>query len=257
MIVFPSAAENETSVSLTASEIQAIFPNGVEVNFTSHDIRVLHRPSSDVLILQQGDHMVRLYLTTPEWDWRHNVTTSYSWQLSMAWMSGPSTDIAADGWLYWNRENTINSQVQAKKALLSADSVTLHFREPAQRMSKWGFGNNPPPETKIVLKDVLMGAQAAESKPFRPCSLGVCEIVDGVVVTSDSVAEEAFNLVGGSKGMITLLAILSLVVLGLAIGCAKRRKKTTAKYSPIGDDTEADSSNDDADESGEENETTA
>ena len=234
------SSQNGTNLSFAASEIQAFFESD-QVNFTSKDISVIEQTSGDhVLVLQQGNRMVRLYLTTPARDWRRNGT--YTWQLSMAWMSGPSTDLGGDGWLYWNRENTVNSQIKGYASLFSAESVILHFKQPAQHMS-WSPSFTQP-STKLVMKQVLLGTSTTDTANYdRPCSHAVCEIVDGVVASESSgVVNEALNLVEGFPlyAIASLVVIPALLILGLIIRCIRQRKiKTSQKYTPIGDETEA------------------
>ena len=64
---------------------------------------------------QPRRRIIRLYVITPNQDWRRissTTITGYGWKLNSAWMS---SDEEYD-WLHWNLEGHINSQIQVPKA---------------------------------------------------------------------------------------------------------------------------------------------
>jgi hypothetical protein len=237
--------------TFAASEIQAFFPDGKQVNFTTDDIHSVQSPrGGDVIVLKQGETKeIRLYMTTPELDWRRNVT--YSWQLSMAWMHA-----AADyndnetGWYYWNVENNVNSQIKgfSSTPLFSAESVTLHFK-PFSRARR-----SQPLQGTLVLKHVKLGAQLNESiadlRVFRPCQSAVCDIVDGVVTgesQASTIVGEAMQLAEElPRYAVALAGLLPLFLFCVSIWCIQRRKKSTQEYAPIEEDATEDNAGDEA-----------
>lgn len=235
----PTLNDTDQHVFFQASEIQAFFPDET-ISYSSDEIHVESRGQGrDVVVLQQGDHVVRLYLIPPEQDWRSSA--NYTWSLSMGWMSTNNKN--GDQWLFWNKENNVQSQIQAfsGKELFSTDSVTLHFE--AMNRFPWSRKALLPkvPNTRIVMKDVLLGAHLEENNSqarHRPCqsSNSICDIVDGVVGS-----ESMFGIpIPVSEAPIDLLRlVLGIPALIVLIGLIRfmRRQGNQQTYTPV-DETE-------------------
>jgi hypothetical protein len=238
---------------ITASIIQAFFPDGKQVNYTTDDINYVKssRERGDViLVLKQGaTDEIRLYLTSPEHDWRRNVT--YSWQLSMAWMHTASDYSDNEtGWYYWNVENNINSQIKgfSSTPLFSAESVTIHFKPYYRAPRSQKPLSTAALQGTLVMKHVQLGAQLTENitdlKVFRPCQAAVCEIVDGLVTVEsmgNAVVSETTELLHGLPIYVVTLALLLplFVAFVVVIRCIQRRKnKPTQQYAPIEEEEE-------------------
>ena len=251
---------SDKTLYFQASDVQAIFADGSEVAFSDHGIHVTTSPAGEhVLHLgQEGDssHDIRLYLTTPDSDWRRNV--SYAWQLSMAMMKVPgvSTNDNKPGWLYWNTENNINSDIKVDNStsFFSAESITFHFQE----MSRIQRG--APPKTKLTIQNMLLGAYLlprhdrhdplANRDLYRPCQSPVCDITDGVVSSMGQLpAVPTATLPEGIPlyaAVAAIVAVLCLIVLGV-VRCT-RRQILAQKYARIADDSDLKMDEDTGDE---------
>lgn len=236
----PTLNDTDQGVFFQASEIQAFFPDGGTISYSTDEIHVESRGQGrEVVVLQQGDHTVRLYLIPPAQDWRSSA--NYTWSLSMGWMSTNNHNNNGDQWLFWNKENNVQSQIQAfsGKELFSTDSVTLHFE--AMSRFPWSHKTLLPkvPNTKIVLKDVLLGAHLEENNNpllarHRPCQSSVCDIVDGVVGSESMfggipipVAEAPIDLLRLVLGLPALIVLIGL------IRFAMRRQGMQQSYTPV------------------------
>jgi hypothetical protein len=231
-----------TGSTFAASEIQAFFPDGKQVNYTTDDINSIKSPrGGDAIVLKQGETKeIRLYLTTPEQDWRCNLT--YSWQLSMARMHAAAEyNDNETGWYYWNVENNVNSQIKgfSSSPLFSAESVTLHFK---------AFSRAPrsqPLQGTLIMKHVKLGAQLNENitdlQVFRPCQSPFCEIVDGVATgesQANTFASEAIQLAEElPMYAVALTVLIPFFLFCVSIWCIQRRIKSTQEYVPIEEDT--------------------
>mmetsp|Transcript_10921 Transcript_10921/g.15630 ORF Transcript_10921/g.15630 Transcript_10921/m.15630 type:complete len:261 (+) Transcript_10921:120-902(+) len=239
----PTLNDTNSNIFFQASEIEAFFPDQQSLTFGSEDIHVETRSNDrDVLVLQRGNdtqHAVRFYIITPEQDWRLNA--NFTWSLTMGWMKTPGIKETADQWLYWNKENNVKSQIQGFSGteLFSVDSVTLHF----EAMSRYPWRKKRSilspkfPATKIVLKDVLLGAHLSDANPelrHQPCqSNTICDIVDGLVVSESTTTGTSFPSIRSSVTLMAVaVGVLGLIVLLGFMRCLRRRPQVS-KYSSI------------------------
>ena len=236
---------NESSIMFQATAVHATLPNGNEIDFLGRaSLQSSTNPvtGEHVLELQNGEEdeggsaLIRLYLTTPKSDWRRNV--SYAWKLSLATMQLPNDKNNETQFLYWNTENNINSEimVEEEESLFSAESITIHFGDMSRRPQF-----QLPPITKLVMENVLLAAYFPSQPPlamYRPCSSPVCEITDGVVLSSSHnsfanspLASSGFDLEGAPLyGMMAGFAGVCILVLWKLVQC---RRLLAQKYTPI------------------------
>jgi hypothetical protein len=236
--------------SLSFSIAEATFGDGVTKELDTWSVQS-STPIGNQLFLSSSDdnsRVVRLVLITPEQDWRQDQ--NYLWKLDNAWMSD-----SQHGWLHWNVEGFIDSQIQVSSLSLSlssskeghhrvlfvCDRMEFHFRKIEMKLT------TAPDPTKLILRNITIGAfippsnyssssSSNERRIYHPCPTPslACEIVDGIVSTSpiskgssgliSSVNNNTLSIIGGS---------ILFVVIILSFCCWCRNPESSKQYEQI------------------------
>jgi hypothetical protein len=217
----------ENNILFSASVVQATFADGTTLELTNITSKT-STPLGDELILsstEEENRIVRLYLISPDRDWRSNQT--YAWKVSSAWMS----DLTFD-WLHWNVNEYIDSQIQVPddSSVFSCSRMEFHFEEiVANGLPRHNF--YVVPSSKIILWNVHIGAHLPSNtttKTYRPCpSGGQCLVIDGVVSSRFDVAYDYFNW----QTAMMLASILALLYISHR-WCRTRRARLYEQIAP-------------------------
>ncbi len=204
------------NIYFQASSVQAIFRDGEHVEYESGSIHHNSTVIGDYLsFIPNGNKKreTRLYFIPPELDWKQNET--YHWKLNQAWMADDYY-----GWLFWNVNGFINSQLQlsSDSELFQCDYVEFTFWNNAP---KGRFGGN---QGKVIMKNMEVAAflptayEEVSLVRFNPCE-GACRVINGKI-TCRSTRQWMYGAT-----VVTLL--VALVIVGIY-------KSTSADVSTYG-----------------------